>query len=544
MHGRAAHRPARPDVDARRRSRPRSWPRCPVQSFQDVVNLQAGVVEGHFRGGRTGEVAYLVDGVPVNDVYDQSFAFQIENQAIQEVQVISGHVQRRVRPGAVRRRQHRHARRRRALRGQRSAPTAATTARRARTSSSARARSRRSANAEVNGSFSGPVPGLGSRLTFFASGPRGPQRGLPLRPPGRHADVRDHERPRPGRASTGGRSTCPAWATARSRASTAREQQTRAAQAHGPRALRPALAQRPAPARPGPQLRPPLPLQPGGPDDRLRPLGVAHRRPTRPSSRATTFVDVKARRRSPTASTSTSTPTRSTRATRSDSALRELSPQLQLLPRRRPQHVLHPRHADDASAASTSRARSRGGTSSRAGSSSSATRSTSTRSTSSTTPATGFVPAIPEAGTPAHVQYDAAPGRGARRTSRTSSSSTTSSSTSACGRTTSTPARRVPSDFTLPTTGERVADERQGPVLAARSAWRTRSATRAWSTSPTGTSSSCRPSTTCSRTRTTSTTPTEGRERPFGYADLEPQQTVAYEIGLQQALSRPTSGST
>ena len=62
----------------------------PVQSFQDVVNLQAGVVEGHFRGGRTGEVAYLVDGVPVNDVYDQSFAFQVENEAIQEVQVISG----------------------------------------------------------------------------------------------------------------------------------------------------------------------------------------------------------------------------------------------------------------------------------------------------------------------------------------------------------------------------------------------------------------------------------------------------------------------
>ena len=62
----------------------------PVQSFQDVVNLQAGVVDGHFRGGRTGEVSYLVDGVPVNDVYDQSFAFQVENQAIQEVQVISG----------------------------------------------------------------------------------------------------------------------------------------------------------------------------------------------------------------------------------------------------------------------------------------------------------------------------------------------------------------------------------------------------------------------------------------------------------------------
>ncbi len=29
----------------------------PVQELQDVVNLQAGVVDGHFRGGRTGELA-------------------------------------------------------------------------------------------------------------------------------------------------------------------------------------------------------------------------------------------------------------------------------------------------------------------------------------------------------------------------------------------------------------------------------------------------------------------------------------------------------
>lgn len=62
----------------------------PVESFTDVVNLQAGVVEGHFRGGRIGEVAYLVDGVQINDVYDRSFAFQVENNAIQEIEVITG----------------------------------------------------------------------------------------------------------------------------------------------------------------------------------------------------------------------------------------------------------------------------------------------------------------------------------------------------------------------------------------------------------------------------------------------------------------------
>lgn len=62
----------------------------PVESFNDVVNLQAGVVDGHFRGGRLGEVAYLVDGIPINDSFDNSFAYQVENNSIQEVEIISG----------------------------------------------------------------------------------------------------------------------------------------------------------------------------------------------------------------------------------------------------------------------------------------------------------------------------------------------------------------------------------------------------------------------------------------------------------------------
>lgn len=62
----------------------------PVLNFNDVVNLQAGVVDGHFRGGRIGEVSYMVDGIPINDVFDQTYAFQVENNAIQEVQIISG----------------------------------------------------------------------------------------------------------------------------------------------------------------------------------------------------------------------------------------------------------------------------------------------------------------------------------------------------------------------------------------------------------------------------------------------------------------------
>ncbi|MBD3223180.1 MAG: TonB-dependent receptor plug domain-containing protein [Caldithrix sp.] len=62
----------------------------PVENFTDVVNLQAGVVNGHFRGGRLGEVAYMIDGVPVNDVYSGSYAIQVENNSIQELNVISG----------------------------------------------------------------------------------------------------------------------------------------------------------------------------------------------------------------------------------------------------------------------------------------------------------------------------------------------------------------------------------------------------------------------------------------------------------------------
>ncbi len=62
----------------------------PVENFNDVVELQAGVVEGHFRGGRVGEVMYMIDGIPVNDVFSGEAAFQVENNSISELEVISG----------------------------------------------------------------------------------------------------------------------------------------------------------------------------------------------------------------------------------------------------------------------------------------------------------------------------------------------------------------------------------------------------------------------------------------------------------------------
>jgi outer membrane receptor protein involved in Fe transport len=62
----------------------------PVEDVQSVVNLQAGVVDGHFRGGRIGEVKYMIDGVSVNDVYSDESTMQASINSIQELQVITG----------------------------------------------------------------------------------------------------------------------------------------------------------------------------------------------------------------------------------------------------------------------------------------------------------------------------------------------------------------------------------------------------------------------------------------------------------------------
>jgi hypothetical protein len=62
----------------------------PVTDLAQVVDKQAGVVDGHFRGGRSGEVLYLVDGIPVTDVYDGGRGVDVQVSMVQELQVISG----------------------------------------------------------------------------------------------------------------------------------------------------------------------------------------------------------------------------------------------------------------------------------------------------------------------------------------------------------------------------------------------------------------------------------------------------------------------
>ncbi len=62
----------------------------PVLNLDEIVELQAGVVDGHFRGGRLGEVQYQVNGVMVNNVYDNRMSLELDRSLLQEVQVISG----------------------------------------------------------------------------------------------------------------------------------------------------------------------------------------------------------------------------------------------------------------------------------------------------------------------------------------------------------------------------------------------------------------------------------------------------------------------
>jgi outer membrane receptor protein involved in Fe transport len=62
----------------------------PVESVGQIVNLQAGVIGGHFRGGRSNDVTYLVDGVSVTDAFNGGLSLEIENSSIRQMEVISG----------------------------------------------------------------------------------------------------------------------------------------------------------------------------------------------------------------------------------------------------------------------------------------------------------------------------------------------------------------------------------------------------------------------------------------------------------------------
>ncbi|GEM_PF-300518 len=69
--------------------------RIPTTSISDVLQTQPGVVSSgglHFRGGRSGEVTYFIDGIPMTDpLFSEISSSEIINRdIIQEMQVISG----------------------------------------------------------------------------------------------------------------------------------------------------------------------------------------------------------------------------------------------------------------------------------------------------------------------------------------------------------------------------------------------------------------------------------------------------------------------
>ena len=63
----------------------------PVENLESVVNLQAGVINGHFRGGRKNEVVYLIDGIQVMEAFNnENSLVTLEAEAVEDLEVITG----------------------------------------------------------------------------------------------------------------------------------------------------------------------------------------------------------------------------------------------------------------------------------------------------------------------------------------------------------------------------------------------------------------------------------------------------------------------
>ncbi|MBN1684903.1 MAG: carboxypeptidase-like regulatory domain-containing protein [Gammaproteobacteria bacterium] len=63
----------------------------PVENINEVVNMQAGVVAGHFRGGRNTEVSYMIDGMVVDNSFNgTSKSTEVDVEVVKELEVITG----------------------------------------------------------------------------------------------------------------------------------------------------------------------------------------------------------------------------------------------------------------------------------------------------------------------------------------------------------------------------------------------------------------------------------------------------------------------
>lgn len=67
----------------------------PVESITGILTTQAGIIQDaggalHFRGGRSSEVAYTVNGVSINNPFTNTNSLTIATNAIQELSVVQG----------------------------------------------------------------------------------------------------------------------------------------------------------------------------------------------------------------------------------------------------------------------------------------------------------------------------------------------------------------------------------------------------------------------------------------------------------------------
>ncbi len=63
----------------------------PVSTFQEVLSLQPGVtLDGHVRGGKTNEGEYLVDGLPVQDVFSGNAGTNLPRESISSMTMSTG----------------------------------------------------------------------------------------------------------------------------------------------------------------------------------------------------------------------------------------------------------------------------------------------------------------------------------------------------------------------------------------------------------------------------------------------------------------------
>ncbi|MCD6441214.1 MAG: TonB-dependent receptor [Candidatus Marinimicrobia bacterium] len=63
----------------------------PVENISQIVQLQPGVVGSHFRGGRSSEVSYMIDGVKVTESFNHEAAtVEVTPAVVEDMEVITG----------------------------------------------------------------------------------------------------------------------------------------------------------------------------------------------------------------------------------------------------------------------------------------------------------------------------------------------------------------------------------------------------------------------------------------------------------------------